>query len=330
MSKLLVIGDKARVEKFLPQLPIVDEVELVVAERGASDEELINLAADADYIMADAISPVSAGLIGHAPKLKLIHSEGVAFNAIDCEAAAERGIFVCNNRGVNAVAVAEQTLLLMLGIQKSVLAGDAAVRSGGQIAVKERMMVAGIDELDGATLGLVGFGDIAREVAKRARAFGMHVLYNKRTPLAPEQDATMGVEYAELDKLLAECDFVSLHVPVTDVTRGMADDGFFSKMRPGSYLINTARGEVVDNDALVRALEGGKIAGAALDTVAPEPVALDNPLLNMSEDAQRKVLFSPHIGGVTTNMFRKAHRTVWENIARIERGERPTNIVNGI
>lgn len=330
MSKLLVIGDKARVEKFLPQLPIVDEVELVVAERGASDEELINLAADADYIMADAISPVSAGLIGHAPKLKLIHSEGVAFNAIDCEAAAERGIFVCNNRGVNAVAVAEQTLLLMLGIQKSVLAGDAAVRSGEQIAVKERMMVAGIDELDGATLGLVGFGDIAREVAKRARAFGMRVLYNKRTPLAPEQDATMGVEYAELDKLLAESDFVSLHVPVTDVTCGMADDGFFSKMRSGSYLINTARGEVVDNDALVRALEGGKIAGAALDTVAPEPVALDNPLLNMSEDAQHKVLFSPHIGGVTTNMFRKAHRTVWENIARIERGERPTNIVNGI
>lgn len=330
MGKLLVIGDKARVEKFLPQLPIVGETEVVVAERGASDEELAALAADANYIMADAISPVSAALIEVAPKLQLIHSEGVAFNAIDCEAAAKRGIYVCNNRGVNAVAVAEQTLLLMLGIQKSVVAGDAAVRKGEQIAVKERMMVAGIDELDGATLGLVGFGDIAREVAKRARAFGMRVLYNKRHPLSAEQNASMGVEYAELDQLLAESDFVSLHVPVTDATRGMADDGFFAKMKSGAYLINTARGEVVDNDALVRALEDGKLAGAALDTVAPEPVTLDNPLLNMPGELQGKVLFSPHIGGVTTNMFRKAHRTVWENIARVEGGERPINIVNGL
>ena len=128
--KLLVIGDRARTEKFLPDLAIVGETELVVVERGTSDEDILRKAEDADAILADAISPVSAKLIDGMPNLKMIHSEGVAFNAIDGEAAARRGIYVCNNRGVNAVAVAEQTLLLILGVLKHVVEGDAAVRTG--------------------------------------------------------------------------------------------------------------------------------------------------------------------------------------------------------
>mgnify|MGYP000946739936 CR=1 FL=1 len=137
--KLLVIGSKARVEKYLPDLPITREVETVVVERGASDDEILDAASDADFIMADAISPVSARLIESMPNLKLIHSEGVAYNAIDLDAARARSVLVCNNAGANAVGVAEQTVLLMLACLRDVVNADAAVRDGRQIQTKERM-----------------------------------------------------------------------------------------------------------------------------------------------------------------------------------------------
>ena len=145
--KLLVIGSKARVEKYLPDLPITREVETVVVERGASDDEILDAASDADFIMADAISPVSARLIESMPNLKLIHSEGVAYNAIDLDAARARSALVCNNAGANAVGVAEQTVLLMLACLRDAVNADAAVRDGRPIQTKERMMLEGIREL---------------------------------------------------------------------------------------------------------------------------------------------------------------------------------------
>lgn len=326
--KLLVIGNEERTRKYLPDLPITREVDIVVAERGSSNEEILALAPDADFILADAIAPVDAELIERMPNLKLIHSEGVGFNLFDCESARARGIYVCNNRGVNAIAVAEQTLLLMLGLCKHVCAGDKAVRAGKQINMKESLMVSGIEEIYGSTIGLVGFGDIAREVAVRAHAFGARVFYNKRTPLSPEDEKRFNARYLSVDEMLACSDFVSIHVPVTPQTTGMVDAEFFAKMKDGAYLINTARGEIVDNDACVEALASGKIAGAGFDTLAPEPVQADNPLLNLPEDLQEKVLFSPHIGGVTTNMFKRAHTMAWENIARVANGEAPINIVS--
>ena len=327
--KVLIIGDKTRTEKYLPDLPVVRESEWVVAERGSSDEQLLSSAADADVIFADAISPVSAQLIAGMPNLKMIHSEGVAFDAIDVDAARSRGIYVCNNKGANAVAVAEQTMMLMLGICKFGRVGDVAVRAGRQIQVKEQLMVSGIGEVAGSTVGLIGFGDIAREVAKRCQAFGARVLYNKRTPLDAAAERELGVAYASLDSLLGQSDFVSIHCPVTPATQGMCDDGFFAKMKPGAYLINTARGQIVDNDACVRAIKSGRLAGAAFDTVAPEPVMPDNPLLQLEGADADKVLFAPHIGGVTSNMFKRAHRSMWENVARIAADETPLNVVKG-
>ena len=325
--KLLVIGSKARVDKYLPDLPITHETEIVVAPRGVSDDAILQVGADADFILADAIAPVSAYLIDAMPNLKLIHSEGVAFNRFDCEAARKRGIYVCNNRGVNAIAVAEQTILLMLGLCKHVCTGDKAVRAGEQIKMKEHLMVSGIEELYGSNIGLIGFGDIAREVAIRAHAFGATVFYNKRTPLSGEEER-FHARYMNRDELLAKSDFVSIHVPVTPETTEMVDAGFLSKMKNGAYLINTARGEIVDNEACIEALRSGKLAGVGFDTLAPEPVQADNPFLNLESELQERVLFSPHIGGVTTNMFFRAHRMVWENIARIANGEKPVNIVN--
>lgn len=326
--KLLVIGSKARTEKYLPDLPITREVETVVVERGASDDEILGLAADTDFIMADAISPVSARLIEGMPNLKLIHSEGVAYNAIDLDAARAHGVFVCNNAGANAVGVAEQTVLLMLACLRDAINADAAVRCGQQIQTKERMMLEGIREMDDCRIGFIGFGAIAQETARHLAGWGCEMLYNKRHRLSEEEERTLGVRFASMEEIAKTCDIVSIHTPVTDETRNMVDTEFLARMKSDAILINTARGEIVDTEALAEALEAGTIAAAGLDTVAPEPVGPDNPLLNLSEQASRRLVLSPHIGGTTVGFFRRAHRTIWENIARVTSGEKPINIVS--
>ena len=326
--KMLVIGDEARTEKFLPDTPFVRETELVVAPRGTSDDDILDMAADADFIMADAISPVSAYLIEHMPNLKLVHSEGVAYNAIDLDAARSHGVIVCNNAGANAGAVAEQTILLMLACLRDAVVADKAVREGAQIQTKERMMVEGIRELGDCRIGFIGFGAIAQACARRLANWGCAMSYNKRHPLAPADEEALGVTFVSMEEIAATCDIVSLHVPVTDTTRNLVDANFLARMKPSSILINTARGEIVDHAALADALERGVIAAAGLDTLAPEPVQLDNPLLNMNKAASRRVVFSPHIGGVTEGMFFRAHRTVWENAERVAAGETPINVVS--
>ena len=324
---VLTVGSEARTRKYLPDLPITREVELVYAERGAANDDLLALAPDASVIVADAISPVDAQLIAAMPNLKLIHSEGVAFNAIDVDAARAKGVAVCNCAGVNAGTVAEQAVMLMLMCLRRALEGDRAVREGRQIALKERMMVEGFRELGDCTVGFVGFGAIGQATARYLRPWGCKMLYNKRHPLDEGTENELGVRFASLDDLLATCDIVSLHVPVTDETRGMVDGEFLAKMRPDGVLVNTARGDIVNQEALASALEGGSIAAAGLDTLTPEPVTLDNPLVNLSPEAAERVVFSPHVGGVAEGMFYRAHRTIWENIARLVAGEELVNRV---
>ncbi|MDR1088452.1 MAG: hypothetical protein LBL23_04200 [Coriobacteriales bacterium] len=326
--KLLVIGDEARVNKYLPALEITQEVERVVAQRGTSDEEILRLAADADFIMADAISPVSAQLIESMAHLRLIHSEGVAYHAIDLKAARICGVPVCNCRGVNAGAVAEQTILLMLACLRDVVNGDAAVRCGQQIQTKERLMVEGIRELGDCSIGFIGAGDIARSTMDRLANWGCTLAYYKRTPLSFDEEKRLGAHFEPLCDLLPASDIVSIHVPVTDATRGMVNESFLAAMKRGSILINTARGEIVNQEALATALSSGHIAAAGLDTLYPEPVTADHPLLNLPEAITGRIVFSPHIGGITEGMFHRAHRIVWENIARVAAGEVPINRVS--
>jgi phosphoglycerate dehydrogenase-like enzyme len=326
--KLLVIGDEERVNKYLPRLETAREVERVVFARGTTDEEILETAADADFIMADAISPVSAQLIEGMKQLRLIHSEGVAYDAVDLDAARSRHIPVCNCKGVNAGAVAEQAILLMLACLRDVVNGDGAVRRGRQIQTKERMMVEGIRELGDCRIGFIGAGDIACATMERLANWGCALTYYKRTPLSPAEEKRLDARFEPLEDLLPASDIVSIHVPVTDDTRGMVDKSFLAAMKPGSVLINTARGEIVDQEALVAALSSGHLAAAGLDTLYPEPVTVDHPLLNLSEDVSGRIVFSPHIGGITEGTFYRAHRIVWENIARVIAGDTPLNVVS--
>ena len=326
--KLLVIGDEERFRTYLPNLAIVGEVEWVVVKRGTPDDEIIAEVADADFIAADAVSPVSERLVNALPSLKLIHSEGVAYNAIDLEAARARGIDVCNNAGVNAGAVAEQAILLMLACLRHVREGDRAVRNGRQIKVKERLMVEGIRELRDCKVGLVGFGAIAVETAKRLGAFGCEVFYWNRNRRSTAVESDLNVSYLPLQELAETCDIVSIHLPVTPDTENLVDERFLASMKPDAVLVNTARGEIVDQVALAAALEAGGIGAAGLDTLSPEPVPADHPLAQLSPEAADRTVLSPHIGGVTQGMFRRAWTTIWENIERVSRCEKPVNVVN--
>lgn len=176
----------------------------------------------------------------------------------------------------------------------------------------------------------MGLGDIGLATARRLSAFGCRLCYYSPHRKAPELEAQYGLTYLSLCRLAAVSDIVSLHAAVTPDSRGMIDEKFLSHMKKSAFLVNTARGDLVDNHALRAALIQGLIAGAGLDTVSPEPVTADNPLVTLPTSCRDRVVFSPHLGGITTGSFRRMHRTMWENASRIERGEKPVNIVNGL
>lgn len=328
--KVLHIGKKGNMERFSAPDSFLYRLERVDMPMGLAVREYTDAAGDADFLVADAIAPVPAELIRSMPELKLIHSEGVAFNSIDIEAARERKIYVCNNQGMNAAAVAEQTVLLMSGMLKNIVQNDAAVRSGRQITTKEGYMLRGdLAELADMTVGLVGFGDIAKAVVKLLRAYGVEkIFYYKRTPLAPEEEEKFGVRYLPLGELLSVSDMVSLHLPVTPETAGMADKGFFDAMKDGSYLVNTSRGELVDDEALIGALSSGKVKMAGLDTLDHEPVQRDHPLLNLPEELAGRIIFTPHIGGITASSFKRGYAFIWEDIEAAAEGKVPKRVVN--
>ncbi|MDI7742567.1 2-hydroxyacid dehydrogenase [Lysinibacillus fusiformis] len=328
--KIAVIGNEERYKKYMPDMDSTKEAEIIYFPIGTSDEEIIESGKDSDILLVDAIAPVSQNLIEKLPNLRLIHSEGVGYNAIDIQTAKERGIYVCNNKGVNAGAVAEQTILLMLGLLRKVVSGDRNVREGNQIQTKEKAMIEGITELADCKIGLIGFGDIAKATAKRLYPFECELYYYSRTRLSKEVEDEYHVTYSELEELTANCDIISIHVPVTEETTGMINQAFLKKMKKTAYLVNTARGEIVDNIAMREALIDGELQGAGFDTIYPEPMKKDNPLVNLPAEIEDAVLFSPHIGGITSSTFFRSHKNIWSNVEAVMNDQRPNYVVNGV
>ena len=325
--KILVIGNEDRYKRYLPDLDIARTADAVYVPLDASVEDMLAAAGDADILFADAIAKVPAELINGMPQLKLINSEGVGFNGFAIDAASARGIYVCNNPGANASAVAEQTVLLMLGLLRDVIFGHNMELAGKQMEVKQQKMREGITELSQLTVGLMGFGNIAKAVALRLKPFSCRICFYNRTR-RPEDEEKYGAEYLPLDELAAQSDILSIHMAVNEQTAGIVDRRLLSLMKPTAYFINTSRGELVNNEDLKWALENGVIAGAGLDTISPEPTLSDNPLLNIDPACGARILYSPHIGGLTGASFARCHRQMWENAARIEAGERPEHILN--
>ena len=288
MRETLVVLVTDRVStKGLAPLHNHDRFEVVTID-DSSSEEFFSTLKHASGLIVRSATTVGKSMIDVAPDLKVIGRAGVGIDNIDVAAATERGIAVVNAPGGNTTAAAELTMALLLALARRVSRADLSVREGRW----DRAAFRGV-ELKGRTLGLVGAGRIGAEVAVRCLAFGMDVLVYD--PYLPEERArSLGLRLVTFDEVIEEADVVSLHVPLNDETRGIISDGAFRKMKQRAFVINASRGGVVDEDALVRALEAGEIAGAALDVYETEPLPPDSPLR-----AAPNLVLTPHLGAST-------------------------------
>lgn len=297
--------------KELVAAQVPEEFTLVFAE-GTSEEERIAKSRGADYILC-SWTPVSGRLIEAAHRVKLIQKYGIGVDKIDLETARRRGVPVAITAGANSVAVAEMAVTLMLAVYKRLCLAHSSLRAGKWLKWELRT---GCYELAEKTVGLVGGGAIGKAVAKRLSGFECNVLYYDVRRLPDEMEQALGMSYAAMDDLLRTSDIVSLHVPLTPETRGLIGPRELTLMKPTAVLINTARGGVVNEPALIEALRSGTIAGAGLDVFAVEPPDANNPLFSMDS-----VIVSPHNGGGTVDTVRRVVAHSFENMLRIERGE---------
>ncbi len=254
--------------------------------------EQLDLAAAADFLWT-GWPKVDAEMIGQAPKLKLIHKCGVGVDKIDLNAASKKGVKVYLTAGINAIPVSEMALMLMMAVMRHIVYASISLRSRKWIQSELK----GINQhLTGKTIGIVGMGNIGKNLLKLLKGFECRILYYDVQRLAPEMEAALGITYRPFEELLRESEVVTLHAPATPETARMINARTLALMNSGAILINTARGELIDEGALVEALQKGVIAGAGLDVFEPEPIEPDSPLLTMDN-----VILTPHIAGSTLN-----------------------------
>ena len=280
-------------------------------------EEFIAQAADCDALLNTYAGPITAEVMAKMPKCKIIARYGIGVDTIDLDAATRAGIIVTNNPTYCIEEVAEHTMALLLACARKVAFYDRMVR-GGRWAVPPGKP---LFRLAGSTLGLVGFGNIARQVAMRAASFGMRVLY--ADPFVKQGQFGEPGRKVELNDLFKESDFVSVHPPLTPQTRKMIGDDALSRMKPGACLINCSRGPVVDTEALVRALDARKIAGCALDTTDPEPLPDPHPLRG-----RENVIINPHVAWYSETAMVGLQAGAPGEVRRVLTGEWPVNVVN--
>ena len=264
----------------------------IFTERGANDEdELMRRIAGAEAVVSlRAYSRFSKRVIDASPSLRMISIWGTGTDNVDLDACRARGVLVTNTPGVNAHSVAEQAVALMLAVARQIPAMDRGTREG-------KWPRAMLLQLEGKTLGIVGLGAIGSRVATLAKAFGMTVLATAWRG-DDGRAAAIGARYVDLETLLRESDFVSIHLRLTDETRGALSRERLALMKPSAILVNTARGALVDRDALIEALEKKRIGGAGLDVFHEEPVRSDDPLLTLSN-----VILTPHNAGTTEEVI---------------------------
>ena len=328
--KILHIGNKKNMEMYSPKNDLYKSSEIIEMDLNASSKECLEKARDAQVIVCDAIAKVDQELIEGMPNLKMIHSEGVAYNLIDLQAASKQNVSVCNCASMNASAVAEQTIYLMLACIKNGIKNHQAVLNGKQMDIKMNyMQEANLMELSDFKIGLIGFGDIGKEVAKRLNGFGCDVYCTKRSPLTQAEQEEYNVTYLSQEDLLKTCSMISLHLPVNSETEHMCNSSFFMGCNH-TIFINTSRGELVEDEALLNALKNHQIEMAGIDTLDMEPVKKDHPVLSWPSEILDRVILSPHIGGITRSSFQRGYQMIWENIARLNEEQSLKRVVNKI
>lgn len=319
--------------KFFPEN--LFDVTVPGTERGegpSTEDELLRLILDMDFLVVRRYYQITRRIIENGKRLKLIQRAGARYDNIDVEAAREAGIPVaCMPMSLDA-SVAELVILLMLALSKRLIRCHWSVVQGEyrklgleptetseykSITNWMKLPVSGLFE---KTLGIVGLGEIGELVSRKARGFQMKVIYTDIRRIDEEKEKELGVEYRDFRSLLKEADFVTLHAPLGGQTRRMIGRNELSSMKRSSFLINTSRGGVIDDDALYQALKNNEIAGAGLDVFEKEPVPADHPLLKLDN-----VVFTPHIGGMGD--LKHDLGSIRDNINRVIEGKSPINMV---
>ncbi len=290
---------------------------LTLRVRGANEPVEAALAV-ADFVLV-ATTPLPSAAIAAAPRLRLIQHQGVGYDKTDVAAAAARGVPVALCPAGTSVGVAEHVFLLVLALYKQLLRADASLRRGEwlQWALRPNSY-----EIAGKCFGLVGLGRIGREVAVRARAFGAGLVYYDPFRASPAVEASLQARWLPFDELLAQADIVSLHLPLTPDTHHLIGAAELARMRPTAVLINTARGPLVHQAALVETLRAGQIGGAGLDVYESEPLRPDDPLL-----ALPNLVVTPHIAAGTVDALKTKMTACFDNMLRVARGKPPHDVV---
>jgi glyoxylate reductase len=319
MAKPRVLATRALFPKAQQILNASCEVEYWTQPERISKEELFRRIKDKEALVCLLTEKVDDELLRAAPKLRIAANVAVGFDNVDVPACTKRGVVATNTPGVLDETTADFAWTLLMAVARRLGEGEQLARSGNWKGWDLDQLVG--TDVWGKTLGLVGFGRIGRAVARRAAGFQMKVIYcdAMRAPLDIEKE--LKAEYKDFNSLLAEADFVSVHVPLLSETRGLFDAPKFFRMKPTAFLINTSRGAVVDEAALVHALESGKIAGAALDVYENEPFIL--PGLKRAN-----VVLAPHIASGSLETRTKMACIAAENVVALFKGQRPPNMVN--
>ena len=282
-------------------------------ETTLTEELLVGLVGDADAVIA-GMELITARVLRAAPHLKVVARRGVGYETVDLDAATRCGVPVTITAGALTDAVADHTMALLLAVSRRIPSLDRRVKAG-------KWDRAPTVDVHDKTLGILGFGAIGRAVARRAAGFGMRLLAHDVLP-DEEAAATLGVTLTDLNTLLAESDFVTIHVPVTPRTRGIIGETALRRMKPAAYLINTSRGAVLDEAALLSALREGRLAGAGLDVFQDEPVR------DLSLAGLDQVVATPHVASHTAETLARMELSCAEAVLAALRGERPLHVVN--
>ena len=284
-------------------------------------EEVVRMAAECDGFLPEGIDPIDAEVLDNASRLKIIADRSVGTDNVDIPAATRNGVLLTNTPGILQDACADMTFALLLSYARQVTRSDRDIRAG-KWTVFDQTPWLGLDTYN-KTLGIFGFGGIGQKVAKRAAGFDMRVIYYSRSR-RPDAEAELGAEWAgDMETLLKESDYLCLHCPLTDETRGVIGEAEFAMMKPSAVLVNMARGAVVQQEALYEALAANVIAGAAIDVCDPEPIAIDDPLLTLEN-----LVITPHIGSASAATFTAMGMMAAGSIVAALTGEPVKNMVN--
>ncbi|GAA4875060.1 2-hydroxyacid dehydrogenase [Actinomycetospora straminea] len=291
-----------------------------IAEAAGDEDEIAEAVRDADVLVTH-LAPVTTRVLSGADRLRLVATPRGGPTNVDLEAATKQGVAVVNLPGRNARAVAEFTVGVLIAGRRNIARSHARMRDGDWTGDLYRYDEAG-PELAGSTVGLVGLGQVGSRVADLLRAFGVHLLASDPY-VDPDVAAERGVELVGLAELVERSDVVSLHARLSDETRGLIDADVLGQVKPGAYLVNTARGELLDEDALVDALRSGRLSGAALDVYVTEPPPPDHPLLGLPQ-----VLTVSHLAGASTDVAHRAARRMADEVRRFVDGEPLAHCLN--